>query len=247
MPGSAQAVGARGGETGGTARPSAPPIMNAVLTTPDARPASCGATSLIAASRTELNAIPAPKPSRIMLGRMSTRKQPPRARARRARGWLRTSGAASSSCFTRSTSRITFARKSGGRCSPRGDRRSAGTASSACSSLTLRPTPCRPLTSIRTASSRIDIDRSRGARIAHVVQLGSARSSPDAVNRRSGRSPAFSHVVPESLAQTAFSPLSSAPVSHALPPLFSALIERPPLGCRWTWSSGVPRQQTVIL
>ena len=60
-----------------TARPSAPPIMNAVLTTPEASPASSGATSLIAASRTGLNAMPAPMPSRIMLGRTSVTKLPP--------------------------------------------------------------------------------------------------------------------------------------------------------------------------
>ena len=60
-----------------TASPSAPPIMNAVLTTPDARPDSSGATSLIAASRTGLNAMPAPKPSRIMLGSTSATKLPP--------------------------------------------------------------------------------------------------------------------------------------------------------------------------
>ena len=59
-----------------TARPSAPPIMNAVLTTPEARPASLGSTSLIAASSTGLNAMPAPKPSRIMLGSTSTTKLP---------------------------------------------------------------------------------------------------------------------------------------------------------------------------
>ena len=51
-----------------TASPSAPPIMNEVLTMPDASPASLGSTSLIAASSTGLNAMPAPKPSRIMLG-----------------------------------------------------------------------------------------------------------------------------------------------------------------------------------
>ena len=50
--------------------------MNAVLTTPDARPDSSGFTSLIAASSIGLNAMPAPKPSRIMLGRTSTTKFP---------------------------------------------------------------------------------------------------------------------------------------------------------------------------
>ena len=59
-----------------TARPSAPPIMKAVLTTPEASPASLGLTSLIAASSTGLKAIPAPRPSRIMLGRTSTTKVP---------------------------------------------------------------------------------------------------------------------------------------------------------------------------
>ena len=50
--------------------------MNDVLTTPEARPDSSGATSLIAASSTGLNAMPAPKPSRIMLGSTSTTKLP---------------------------------------------------------------------------------------------------------------------------------------------------------------------------
>ena len=59
-----------------TASPSAPPIMNAVLTMPEASPDSSGATSLIAASRTGLNAMPAPMPSRIMLGSTSTTKLP---------------------------------------------------------------------------------------------------------------------------------------------------------------------------
>ena len=59
-----------------TASPSAPPIMNDVLTTPEARPDSSGPTSLIAASSTGLNAMPAPKPSRIMLGSTSTTKMP---------------------------------------------------------------------------------------------------------------------------------------------------------------------------
>ncbi len=58
------------------ARPSAPPIMNAVLTTPEASPDSLGSTSLMAASSTGLNAMPAPKPSRIMLGSTSTTKLP---------------------------------------------------------------------------------------------------------------------------------------------------------------------------
>ena len=41
-----------------TARPSAPPIMNEVLTTPEASPDSCGSTSPIAASSTGLKAMP---------------------------------------------------------------------------------------------------------------------------------------------------------------------------------------------
>ena len=69
------------------ARPSAPPIMNEVLTTPDARPASDCSTSLIAASSTGVKAMPAPKPSRIMLGarRRRTRRRPARAQAAGAR------------------------------------------------------------------------------------------------------------------------------------------------------------------
>ena len=59
-----------------TARPSAPPIMNEVLTTPEARPDSLGSTSLIAARSIGLNAMPAPMPSRIMLGSTSRRKLP---------------------------------------------------------------------------------------------------------------------------------------------------------------------------
>ena len=51
--------------------------MNAVLTTPEARPDSSGATSLMAASSTGLNAMPAPIPSRIMLGRTLATKPPP--------------------------------------------------------------------------------------------------------------------------------------------------------------------------
>jgi hypothetical protein len=57
-----------------TASPSAPPIMNDVLTTPDARPASRGSTSPIAASRIGLKPIPAPRPWSTMPGRMSTAK-----------------------------------------------------------------------------------------------------------------------------------------------------------------------------
>ena len=59
-----------------TASPSAPPIMNEVLTTPEARPDSLGATSLIAASSTGLKAMPAPRPSRIMPGSTWTTKVP---------------------------------------------------------------------------------------------------------------------------------------------------------------------------
>src|SRR5204863_478644 len=59
-----------------TASPTAPPIMNDVFTTPDARPASAGSTSPIAARSTGLNAMPAPSPSRIMLGRTSATKFP---------------------------------------------------------------------------------------------------------------------------------------------------------------------------
>ena len=59
-----------------TASPSAPPIMNAVFTTPDASPASVWSTSFIAASSTGLKAIPAPKPRRIMLGSTSVTKFP---------------------------------------------------------------------------------------------------------------------------------------------------------------------------
>ena len=55
--------------------------MNDVLTTPDASPDSSGATSLIAASSTGLNAIPAPMPSRSMLGSTSTTKLPADRRA----------------------------------------------------------------------------------------------------------------------------------------------------------------------
>jgi hypothetical protein len=46
--------------------------MNDVLTRPDARPASSGSTSRIAASSSGLKAMPAPRPSRIMLGSTST-------------------------------------------------------------------------------------------------------------------------------------------------------------------------------
>ena len=45
-----------------TARPSAPPIMNAVLTIPEASPASVGATSPIAASSSGLKVMPPPSP-----------------------------------------------------------------------------------------------------------------------------------------------------------------------------------------
>ena len=59
-----------------TARPSAPPIMKAVLTTPEARPAWLGSTSFMAASSTGLNARPAPRPSSTMLGSTLARKVP---------------------------------------------------------------------------------------------------------------------------------------------------------------------------
>ena len=51
--------------------------MNEVLTTPEARPASCGSTSPIAASRTGLKAIPAPAPSSSIEGSTSATKEPP--------------------------------------------------------------------------------------------------------------------------------------------------------------------------
>ena len=57
-----------------TARPSAPPIMNDVLTMPDASPDSSGLTSLIAASNSGFIAIPIPIPRMTMLGRTSTAK-----------------------------------------------------------------------------------------------------------------------------------------------------------------------------
>src|SRR6185436_19460545 len=60
-----------------TARPSAPPIMKAVLTTPEARPDSLGATSLIATSRMGLSAMPQPTPSNTMQGSTCRRKVPP--------------------------------------------------------------------------------------------------------------------------------------------------------------------------
>jgi hypothetical protein len=50
--------------------------MKDVFTTPEARPASLWSTSPIAASSTGLKAMPAPKPSRIMLGRTSVQKFP---------------------------------------------------------------------------------------------------------------------------------------------------------------------------
>ena len=50
--------------------------MNEVLTTPDARPDSCGSTSPIAASSTGLKAMPAPMPSRTIEGSTSTTKRP---------------------------------------------------------------------------------------------------------------------------------------------------------------------------
>ena len=50
--------------------------MNAVFTIPDASPESSGFTPPIAASSTGLNAIPAPKPIRIIGGRMSVQRFP---------------------------------------------------------------------------------------------------------------------------------------------------------------------------
>ena len=50
--------------------------MNAVFTTPDARPASLCSTSLIAASSTGLNARPAPIPNTIIAGMTSTKTLP---------------------------------------------------------------------------------------------------------------------------------------------------------------------------
>src|ERR1051326_8487750 len=50
------------------ASPSAPPIMNDVLTTPEARPDSSGGTSCIAASITGLSAMPQPMPRSSMPG-----------------------------------------------------------------------------------------------------------------------------------------------------------------------------------
>ncbi len=51
-----------------TASPSDPPIMNAVLTTPEARPESVGFTSFIAASSSGLNEMPAAMPSSTIEG-----------------------------------------------------------------------------------------------------------------------------------------------------------------------------------
>ena len=59
-----------------TARPSAPPIMNEVLTTPEARPDSLGATSLMAASSTGLKAMPRADSEQDHAGRTSTTKFP---------------------------------------------------------------------------------------------------------------------------------------------------------------------------
>ena len=59
--------------------------MNDVLTTPEASPASSGATSLIAASSTGLKAIPAPMPRRIMLGMTSVKHVSVHGRAREER------------------------------------------------------------------------------------------------------------------------------------------------------------------
>ena len=54
-----------------TASPTAPPIMNAVFTIPEASPESSGLTSPIAAISTGLNAMPAPNPIRIVAGSTS--------------------------------------------------------------------------------------------------------------------------------------------------------------------------------
>ena len=59
-----------------TARPSAPAIMNEVLTMPEASPDSVGATSLMAASSTGLRATPLPTPSSTIPGSTCTRKLP---------------------------------------------------------------------------------------------------------------------------------------------------------------------------
>ncbi len=59
-----------------TARPKAPPIINAVLTIPEARPESFGETSLIALNIKGLKAIPPPMPRRIMLGKTLSKKVP---------------------------------------------------------------------------------------------------------------------------------------------------------------------------
>ena len=59
-----------------TARPRAPPIMNAVLTIPEASPLSVGATSPMAASSSGLKVIPPPIPMTSMAGSTSTTKLP---------------------------------------------------------------------------------------------------------------------------------------------------------------------------
>ena len=59
-----------------TASPSAPPTWAVVLTSPEARPASSGCTSFMAASSIGLKAMPAPTPSNTIAGKTSTRKFP---------------------------------------------------------------------------------------------------------------------------------------------------------------------------
>ena len=51
-----------------TASPTAPPIIWAVFTTPEASPDSAGSTPLIDARKSGLNEIAPPKPSRIIPG-----------------------------------------------------------------------------------------------------------------------------------------------------------------------------------
>ena len=76
LPGGATSVRAAEG-LASTARPRAPPIMNVVLTTPEPSPIR-GLHSLIAASSTGLNAIPAPRPSSSMPGSTSAGSAPDR-------------------------------------------------------------------------------------------------------------------------------------------------------------------------
>jgi hypothetical protein len=71
-----QVLGPRDRDAREHREPERAAIMNEVFTTPDASPASLGSTSPIAASSTGLKAVPAPRPSRIMLGSTSTTKLP---------------------------------------------------------------------------------------------------------------------------------------------------------------------------